>query len=155
MIGVYVGPSRTAVPVMILRLLASSTAHSARTRPWLTALTLTHSHYRPSISRRPHPLGKRRSFTTSIPGSTPTSFPDPSRPDIFYHLVGPPTPLSSHRPAFAISFLPSPSPSPNSCTIIGWLPAAAGGADAESDSEAGLNDFVENSDYIFFSPFVV
>ena len=146
----YAGPSRTAVPVMICRrLLASSTARPAQTRPWFTALTLIHYRHRPSTSRRPHPLEKHRSFTTSTPRSSsdpPTSFPDPSRPDIFYHLVGPPTPVSSHRPAFAISFLPSPSPSPDSCTIVGWLPAAAAGSAAESDSTAGLNDFVENSD---------
>ena len=69
-----------------------------------------------------------------------TSFADPTRPDLFYHLLHPPTPFSSSLPMFALSFLPAPPPIPDSCTIIGWLPAATEGA----DGEAGLNDFKEN-----------
>ncbi|ESK83910.1 hypothetical protein Moror_7570 [Moniliophthora roreri MCA 2997] len=69
---------------------------------------------------------------------TPTSFPDPSRPDLFYHLVTPPTSptsLSATSPVFAVSFLPTPPPTSDSSTIIGWVPAG---------EESGLNDFVEN-----------
>ena len=80
-----------------------------------------------------------RSFTSG------TSFPDPTRPDIFYHLINPPNPRSKHHPAFAISFLSSPPPSPDSRTILGWLHAATA---AESDSGAGLNDFLENSAFL-------
>ncbi|KAF9255249.1 hypothetical protein L218DRAFT_967481, partial [Marasmius fiardii PR-910] len=69
------------------------------------------------------------------PGQETTSFPDPSRPDLFYHLVQVST---SSYPSFAVSFLPTPPPSPESETIIGWLPA---------DEGAGLNDFKENSKF--------
>ena len=78
------------------------------------------------------------------PYSSPsTSLSDPSRPDIFYHLVDPPTPASSSLPAFALSFLSSPPRTPDSCTIIGWLPAESSG-DPSQGQEAGLNDFKEN-----------
>jgi len=81
----------------------------------------------------------QRRFTTAseLPSS---SFSDPDRPELFYHLFDPPTPVSSSAPVFALSFLPSPPDSVESSTVIGWLPASAPG-DAD---EAGLNDFVEN-----------
>jgi hypothetical protein len=85
------------------------------------------------------PAIRHRCYTSSA-DATIASFPDPTRPDIFYHLVRPPTPFSSSRPAFALSFLSSPPPLPDSCTIIGWLPAASDAA----EQEAGLNDFIEN-----------
>lgn len=72
--------------------------------------------------------------------SQPTSFPDPSRPDFFYHLVDPPTPVSHEKPAFALSFLSSPPVSSNSSTIVGWLPASSTGASGETS----LADFKEN-----------
>ncbi|KAJ6613578.1 hypothetical protein B0H10DRAFT_2047783 [Mycena sp. CBHHK59/15] len=72
-----------------------------------------------------------------------TSFADPTRPDLYYHLVDPPTPLSSSLPAFALSFLPRAPPSSASSTVVGWLPAAV----TESDGEAGLNDFRENPQF--------
>lgn len=68
------------------------------------------------------------------------SFPDPDRPDLFYHLFAPPTALSSTMPVFALSFLASPPSSILSSTILGWLPASG-----EGDG-AGLNDFVENGE---------
>ncbi|OBZ76662.1 Tubulin-specific chaperone C [Grifola frondosa] len=69
------------------------------------------------------------------------SFPDPDRPDLFYHLFHAPTPISSSLPVFALSFLPTPPASVMSCSVIGWLPASAAG----DQGEAGLNDFVETS----------
>ncbi|KAG6380161.1 hypothetical protein JVT61DRAFT_8250 [Boletus reticuloceps] len=66
---------------------------------------------------------------------------DPSRPDLFYHLL-PPDPSQS-IPVYALSFLPSPPPSSHSATILGWLPAVTEAA--TEDVDAGLNDFVENS----------
>ncbi|KAH9927915.1 uncharacterized protein BXZ73DRAFT_90630 [Epithele typhae] len=66
------------------------------------------------------------------------SFPDPDRPDLFYHLFTPPTQLSATTPVYALSFLPSPPPSLLSAAVVGWLPAAGAG------DGAGLNDFVEN-----------
>ncbi|ETW77269.1 hypothetical protein HETIRDRAFT_241563, partial [Heterobasidion irregulare TC 32-1] len=84
-------------------------------------------------------------FSSSIPyrNEHQTTFVDPNRPDLFYHLVAPPTPLSSSRPVFAVSLLEAPPPSSTSSTILGWLPA-----EAEGESEgAGLNDFKENSQF--------
>jgi hypothetical protein len=72
---------------------------------------------------------------------TSTTFEDPSRKGLFYHLVPPPTPLSATRPAFAVSLLADAPPSPESSTVLGWLPAETPG----DDCNAGLNDFVENS----------
>ncbi|KAH9829256.1 uncharacterized protein C8Q71DRAFT_444591 [Rhodofomes roseus] len=100
------------------------------------------------VSRRPTPLGNR---STSRPfSSTPrasnstnpnTSFPDPERSDLFYHLFEAPNDVSRTSPVFALSFLPTPPPSVQSCTVIGWLPASTPGGKEE---DAGLNDFVEN-----------
>jgi hypothetical protein len=71
---------------------------------------------------------------------TNTTFEDPSRKGLFYHLVPPPTPLSATRPVFAVSLLADAPPSPESSTALGWLPAETPG----DDGNAGLNDFVEN-----------
>ncbi|KAG7095890.1 hypothetical protein E1B28_006578 [Marasmius oreades] len=70
--------------------------------------------------------------TSDQQGQEPTSSPDPSRADLFYHLV---QASPNSYPSFAVSFLPSPPSSSESDTIIGWLPA---------DEGAGLNDFKEN-----------
>ena len=78
--------------------------------------------------------------STSSSAATTTSFEDPSRTGLFYHLVPPPTPLSDSRPAFALSLLADPPPSSESSTVLGWLPAETPG----DDRVAGLNDFVEN-----------
>jgi hypothetical protein len=67
------------------------------------------------------------------------SFSDPTRPDLFYHFLEPPTFLSEVVPVYALSFLSS-VPSPDSSTIIGWLPAQT----QSHTDEAGLNDFQEN-----------
>jgi hypothetical protein len=79
--------------------------------------------------------------------TAPTSFEDPSRKGLFYHLVQPPTPFSDTRPAFAVSLLADPPPSSESSTILGWLPAETPG----DDHDAGLNDFVENRAHSPFS----
>lgn len=88
-----------------------------------------------------------RNHLTSTVRSFPTytSFSDPSRPDLLYHLVDPPTPVSSSAPAFALSFLSSPPPTSDSSTIIGWLPAESN--HSSQGQEAGLNDFKENSKF--------
>ncbi|KAF7319480.1 hypothetical protein HMN09_00286800 [Mycena chlorophos] len=71
------------------------------------------------------------------------SFADPTRADLHYHLIDPPTPFSSRIPAFALSFLEKPPSAASSSTIIGWLPAAS----FEDGQEAGLNDFKENAGF--------
>jgi hypothetical protein len=111
----------------------------ARFSPLLSA---THIAFRPTryVPRPPHRVARQR-----CPYSTSNkSFADPTRPDLHYHLVDPPTPLSSNLPAFALSFLPAP-PSNSSSTVLGWLPAAT----ESSDHEAGLNDFRENSERLY------
>ncbi|KAF8155932.1 hypothetical protein B0H34DRAFT_514537 [Crassisporium funariophilum] len=87
-------------------------------------------------------------------------FPDPNRPDLFYHFVNPPTPLSRRTlPAFALSFLEHTPPSVDSPTVLGWLPAqtymtdtpgTSGPEDAHQQREAsaGLHDFVENPKFV-------
>ncbi|KAJ7164923.1 hypothetical protein C8R46DRAFT_900803 [Mycena filopes] len=92
----------------------------------------------PRYAPPPRPrLTRPRWYSTS---NDSESFTDPGRPDLHYHLVHPPTPLSSELPAFALSFLSTPSSS-NSSTVIGWLPAATS---TSTNDEAGLNDFKEN-----------
>ncbi len=91
---------------------------------------------------RPHECRGRipRLLTTKSDTLPPTSFPDPDRPDLFYHLFSPPTPLSSTSPVFAVSLLSEPPALAESKTVLGWLPAEAPG----EEGEAGLNDFVQN-----------
>lgn len=98
-------------------------------------------------SKRPGnlPLQRaRRAYATSQ--TMDTVFPDPNRPDLFYHLVNAPTPVSQTLPAYAISFSNETPPSVNSATILGWLPAqthASEGSGAKEQTSA-LNDFREN-----------
>ncbi|KAJ8596052.1 hypothetical protein M405DRAFT_929086 [Rhizopogon salebrosus TDB-379] len=74
--------------------------------------------------------------------SSSATISDPSRPDLFYHLVSLPTSSSpTPPPAYAVSFLTQPPPIPDSCSVVGWLPAETAG---QQDAEAGLNDFVQN-----------
>ncbi|KAG1822391.1 hypothetical protein EV424DRAFT_1321696 [Suillus variegatus] len=83
-----------------------------------------------SPTSRTHTLFARCSTSDSV-------ISDPSRPDLFYHPVSLPIVGS----AYAVSFLTQPPPTPDSCSVLGWLPAETAG---EADAEAGLNDFVEN-----------
>ncbi|KAK0205105.1 hypothetical protein DFS33DRAFT_733203 [Desarmillaria ectypa] len=90
-------------------------------------------HYsRPLQHRIPQQHFDQRRYNSNSPTQ---SFSDPTRPDLFYHLI---YPNSASPPIFAISFLPRAPPTPDSPTIIGWLPAQGAG------EEAGLNDFTEN-----------
>lgn len=75
-----------------------------------------------------------------------TSFSDPERPDLYYHLVDPPTPVSASQPAFALSFLSTRPKTVDSSAIIGWLPAVSG----QGQEGAGLNDFKENGNRFDF-----
>ena len=129
-------------------LVLSSTRRAwLRRRPQSPLLTLA-SHVERERLAPPH---SPRHFTSSpvraLPsnGASPeiptnTTFEDPSRKGLFYHLVPPPTPLSATRPVFAVSLLADTPPSPESSTVLGWLPAETPG----DDCNAGLNDFVEN-----------
>ncbi|KAJ7291225.1 hypothetical protein C8J57DRAFT_1271865, partial [Mycena rebaudengoi] len=110
-------------------------AHSTTSRSFPRSLWTSSPRFAHTFNSPPYWHGFRP--RTSIAS---TSFTDPTRPDLHYHLVDPPTPISSTLPAFALSFLPSPPSSGTSSTIIGWLPAATTG----TDEDAGLNDFREN-----------
>jgi hypothetical protein len=99
---------------------------------------------------RKYPMRNWPQYRTHTPFSSRSTFlADPSRPDLFYHLVDPPTPASSALPAFALSFLSSPPPTSNSGTIIGWLPAQSS-VDSSNGQGAGLNDFRENREQLQF-----
>ncbi|KAG6820215.1 hypothetical protein H0H93_003869 [Arthromyces matolae] len=69
-----------------------------------------------------------------------TSFSDPHRKDIFYHVVEPPTTTSQKEPSVAVSFLETPPTHLNSSTIIGWLPVSS----HSKALDVGLKDFREN-----------
>jgi len=67
---------------------------------------------------------------------------DPERPDVFYHLLEPPSTVSSTNYVFCLSFLDTlrSKDDARSPRIIGYLPASEGG----HAIKAGLNDFREN-----------
>ncbi len=67
-------------------------------------------------------------FSTSLSANHTQN--DPSRPDLFYHLVAEP------RPMWAVSFLESYD---NKEEVIGWLPA---------EGEPVFEDFVENAAFL-------
>lgn len=78
-------------------------------------------------------LASTSRFYSSEPAAHQTSFADPDRPELFYHLFHP----QDSTPVFALSFLPDAPKRVDSYAVLGWLPALEGG-------EAGLNDFKEN-----------
>jgi len=71
---------------------------------------------------------------------------DPERPDLFYHLLEPPSAVSATNHVFGLSFLNTLKLKGDggSPQIIGYLPASEGG----SVIEAGLNDFRENRESV-------
>jgi hypothetical protein len=109
----------------------------------------------PATSHRCFP--RRIQFHTSPASRSnhpPTVFADPDRPDLFYHLLEPPTLISRTHPVYGVSFLDSLGSSPgipiaDSPKIVGYLPAAIPGEerDTAGRTEAGLNDFKENSEF--------
>jgi len=95
----------------------------------------------------------KRFRTANCSQFTDIVFPDPNRPDLYYHFVNPPTPLSLTLPTFALSFLRQSPPSVDSATVIGWLLAqthkanvseASTGSSEPLQSDASLQDFREN-----------
>ena len=67
---------------------------------------------------------------------------DPERPDLFYHLLEPPSAASTTNYVYGLSFLNTLKlrGDARSSQIIGYLPASADGRAIV----AGLNDFREN-----------
>ncbi|KAI0317985.1 hypothetical protein OF83DRAFT_1118563 [Amylostereum chailletii] len=147
-------PSRFRIsPHTLNRHLTSSLVHSKnpQSRALSTSIQSTSrpNSARPtpcSLARYPSLIPARvRPFSRShyLRNNAQTTFTDPTRLDLFYHLIPPPNPLSSARSAFAVSLLESPPPSSNSSTVLGWLPAEA----PRQEDEAGLNDFKENKGF--------
>jgi hypothetical protein len=95
-----------------------------------------------SLARFHRSCQRSNSFYPGPESPGQTSFSDPERSDLYYHLVDPPTPVSASQPAFALSFLSTRPKTADSSAIIGWLPAVSG----QGQQEAGLNDFKENGD---------
>ncbi len=96
-----------------------------------------------SLARFHRSCQRSNSLSPSPELSSQTSFSDPERSDLYYHLVDPPTAVSASQPAFALSFLSMRPKTADSSAIIGWLPAVSG----QGQGEAGLNDFKENGDH--------
>jgi len=119
--------------------------------PW--ALTLP-TRLRPAIQVRtlwrqtyaPQPRALPRKYSTASPEANSESnsrvLADPERPDLFYHLLEPPSTVSSTNYVFGLSFLNAlkPEDGAQSPRIVGYLPASEGG----HAIKAGLNDFREN-----------
>ncbi|SRR5258708_2931714 len=72
-----------------------------------------------------------------------TSYEDPERPGLYYHLVGGIT--NTPLPSYAVSFLEEPPKTVSSPTILGILPAAS--SQGEESQEAGLHDFRPNREF--------
>lgn len=93
----------------------------------------THVHrFVSGLSRRPvrlTPLPRRKSSTLVCK----------YRPDIFFHLLDVPSPISSTKSWYALSLLSSPPRSPASSTILGWLPPTS-----TSDFPGNWHGFKEN-----------
>lgn len=107
------------------------------TRAILPSTNIVSTRHAPTLRQ----LRPRRCYSAqSTSKDTPSPLTDPTRPDLFYHLVSPPNPLSAHLPAYALSFLVTPPRTLDESAVIGWLPAQSGG----EGQEAGLNDFKEN-----------
>jgi len=123
-------------------LVVSSSRRAWLRRPLPTTLA-SRGHERPApfVFR---PFTSARVLSDQVSPHLTTTFEDPARKGLFYHLVPPPTPLSNTRPAFAVSLLAHPPPSAESSTILGWLPAETPG----KDRDAGLNDFVPNPRFL-------
>jgi len=87
-----------------------------------------------------------RKYSTTLPqansGTNSRVLADPERPDLFYHLLEPPSSAASATNyVFGLSFFNAlKSADVRSPQIIGYLPASEGGHAVE----AGLNDFKEN-----------
>ena len=94
----------------------------------------------PATRASPRKYSKASPEADSDPGSRVLT--DPERPDLFYHLLEPPSAVSATNYVFGLSFLKTLKLKGDGGfpQIIGYLPASEGG-DA---IEAGLNDFREN-----------
>ena len=111
-----------------------------RLRPAIPVRTLWRQTHAPRARTLP------RKYSTASHGENSESnyrvLADPERPDLFYHLLEPPSTVSSTNYVFGLSFLDKlgSKDDAQSPRIIGYLPASEGG----HAIKAGLNDFREN-----------
>ncbi|KXN85892.1 hypothetical protein AN958_10734 [Leucoagaricus sp. SymC.cos] len=126
---------------------------------WVTReLHVSASPIQPFLSRRTNVFQlSQRGFSSSDTPNPAQSFSDPSRPDLFYHVVQAPTPMSETLPAYALSFSSEKPPSSSSATILGWLPTqdkpstranTTSTARTSNEGDATLGDFVQNSKFV-------
>jgi hypothetical protein len=66
------------------------------------------------------------------------------RPELFYHLIQPPTPLSPVSSVLAVSFLSQPLHNAESSAILGWVPAPS---NSRSKSPEELTQLVSWRDF--------
>ena len=69
------------------------------------------------------------------------------RPELFYHLIQPPTPLSPISSVLAVSFLSQPLHNAESSAILGWVPAPTNSSSVSPEELTELvswKDFREN-----------
>ncbi|TEB26818.1 hypothetical protein FA13DRAFT_1765458 [Coprinellus micaceus] len=72
------------------------------------------------------------------------------RPELFYHLIQPPTPLSPVSSVLAVSFLSQPLHNAESSAILGWVPAPSNSSSKSPEELTQLvswRDFRENATF--------
>ncbi|KAM6501108.1 hypothetical protein JOM56_004122 [Amanita muscaria] len=89
-----------------------------------------------------HVIACQRAHRTPVVPRLLHTFSVPTRPDLYYHRIEPPTPISTSAPAFALSFLSTPPQSADANSVIGWVPALP-----QQGNEIGLGKFKENSKF--------
>jgi hypothetical protein len=111
-----------------------------RLRPGIPIRALWGQTYAPATRASPRKYSKKSPEADSDFSSR--VFADPERPDLFYHLLEPPSAVSAANYVFGLSFLNTLKSKSDvqSPRIIGYLPASEGGHAVV----AGLNDFREN-----------
>ena len=111
-----------------------------RLRPGIPVRVLWEQTYAPATRVSPRKYSKASPEADSY--SSSRILADPERPDLFYHLLEPPSAVSATNYVFGLSFLNTLKSKGDARTlqIIGYLPASEGG----HAIEAGLNDFREN-----------
>lgn len=132
--------ARTCVGVLLIRRHNPSCALSSTVRNRTLST--------PRQTRTPSDRVPFHSTSSPTPGYAGTSFSDPDRTDLFYHLLNSQTehPFPGRPRVFAVSFLGHPPSTPDSETIIGWLPAVEAG----TGQHVGLHDFKENREALPF-----
>ncbi|TFK20635.1 hypothetical protein FA15DRAFT_673314 [Coprinopsis marcescibilis] len=111
-----------------------------RARSLARSNVFKHVQLRPSVVRSRHDeAAQRGSGNVNGNGSDKQRvFADATRPELFYHLMDPPTPISPTLQAYGLSFLSASQASAEAAAVIGWLPARQYMTDSpEPEAELG------------------